>query len=177
MPHQIVGKHLGRNTGQRNALRRTLITQLFQHERITTTRAKAEAIRGEAEHMITQAKRSLVHADPNRQIHIRRLLAGRLDGKEIVKKVFDVLAPRYAERPGGYTRMYQLGPRKGDAAEMVILELVDRPSGDEDKPQGPVSNVTRGARGLFSRLRGGNQQQAADQKPEAESDAEEPTEE
>jgi len=161
MPHQIVGKHLGRNTGQRNALRRTLITQLFHHERITTTRAKAEAIRGEAEHMITQAKRSLVHADPQRQIHIRRILAGRLDGKEIVKKVFDELAPRYAERQGGYTRVYKLGPRKGDGAEMVILELVDRPS-KEEKAASPVASVGQRARGLFSRLRGGNAQAKGD---------------
>jgi len=151
MPHQIVGKHLGRSVGQRNALRRNLITQLFQHERITTTRAKAQAIRGAAEHMITQAKRSLVHEDPQRQIHIRRILNGRLNSKVVVKKIFDELAPRYAERPGGYTRVYKLGPRKGDAAEMVILELVDRPTGDE-KP-GPVAAVRRRAGGLFSRLR------------------------
>src|SRR5260221_2576379 len=135
MRHRIFGKHLGRNTGQRNALRRTLITQLFQHERITTTRAKAEAIRGAAEHMITQAKRSLEHEDPQRAIHIRRLLNGRLDSQEVVQQIFDVYSPRYKDRPGGYTRMLKLGPRKGDAAEMVVLELVDRGVEPESKSE------------------------------------------
>lgn len=159
MRHRVAGKRLGRSVGQRNALRRTLITQLFTHERITTTRAKAEAIRGEAEEMITKAKRSLIHANPQRAIHARRILAARLNGPAVVKKVFDELAPRYAERPGGYTRIYRLGPRKGDAAEMVIIELVDRPT-DEDKKgaSGPAS-VVRRAGGLFSRIRRSRQEQ------------------
>ena len=151
MRHRVFGKHLGRSTGQRNALRRTLITQFFQHERITTTRAKADAIRGAAEHMITQAKRSLTHEDPQRAISVRRLLKARLDDPDVVKKVFDVLAPRYAKRPGGYTRMYKLGPRKGDGAEMVILEFVDRPK--EEAPTGRVANVTGTARNLLGRVR------------------------
>jgi len=161
MPHQIYGKHLGRNVGQRNALRRTLITQLFTHERITTTRAKAQAIRGAAEHMITQAKRSLAHEDPARALHVRRILVGRLDSEDIVKKVFDVFAPRYADRPGGYTRVYHIGPRKGDNAEMVILELVDRNVEDKKTAAGPVANAAGRARGLFGRLRGGNRPAAS----------------
>lgn len=154
MRHRKAGKHLGRSVGQRNALRRTLITQLFEHERIVTTRAKADAIRGTAEEMITKAKRSLKHEDPQRAIHVRRVLAGRLDNKAVVTKVFDVFAPRYAERPGGYTRIYRLGPRKGDAAEMVVLELVDRGTGEEGT--GGVQRFVRRAGGLFSRIRGGN---------------------
>lgn len=153
MRHRVAGKHLGRSVGQRNALRRTLITQLFEHERIVTTRAKADAIRGTAEEMITKAKRSLKHEDPQRAIHVRRVLAGRLDSLAVVKKVFDVLAPRYAERPGGYTRIYRLGPRKGDAAQMVVLELVDRTTGEEGA--GGVQRLVRRAGGLFSRIRGG----------------------
>jgi large subunit ribosomal protein L17 len=149
MRHKVFGKHLGRNTGQRNALRRTLITQFFQYERITTTRAKAEAIRGSAEHMITQAKRALVHEDPQRAIHVRRLLNARLDSRDMVLKVFDVFAPRYADRPGGYTRMFKLGPRKGDNAEMVIIELVDRNAEDEEGGTG-VAGV---ARNLLGRVR------------------------
>ena len=166
MPHQISGKHLGRSTGQRNALRRTMITQLFQHERIVTTRAKAQAIRGAAEHMITQAKRTIGHPDPARGVYVRRLLAGRLDDKAMVKKLFDELAPRYAERPGGYTRIFRLGPRKGDAAEMVVLELVDRPAEEEKK--GPVANVAGRARGLFSRLRRTQASETKTEKPAEE---------
>jgi large subunit ribosomal protein L17 len=153
MRHRVAGKHLGRSVGQRNALRRTLITQLFEHERIVTTRAKADAIRGAAEQMITKAKRSLKHEDPQRAIHTRRILVGRLDSKAIVTKVFDVLAPRYAERPGGYTRIYRLGPRKGDSAEMVVLELVDRSKGEEGT--GGVGRFVRRAGGLFGRIRRG----------------------
>ena len=126
MRHKVAGKHLGRNTNQRKMLRRNLINQLFQHERIKTTDAKAQAIRAEAEKMITIAKRALAHEDKNRAVHARRLLFARLRNKETVAKVFNELAPRYEERPGGYTRIYKLGFRQGDAAKMVLLELVDR---------------------------------------------------
>jgi large subunit ribosomal protein L17 len=126
MRHKVAGKRLGRDMGHRKALRRNLINALFRHERIRTTEAKARAIRGEAEKMITLAKRSLAHDDPNRVVHGRRLLFARLRNKENVAKVFDELAPRYEDRPGGYTRMYKLGMRKGDAAKMALLELVDR---------------------------------------------------
>lgn len=126
MRHRVAGKRLGRSTDHRRSLRRNLINELFKHERITTTRAKAEAIRGAAEKMITLAKRGLAHEDPARGVHARRLAYARLNNRNVVQKVFDVLAPRYESRPGGYTRMYKLGPRKGDAAEMVLLELVDR---------------------------------------------------
>jgi len=122
------GKHLGRDTGQRKALRRGLAAQLIQHERIQTTQAKAAFVRGYVEHLITTAKRGLAHSDPNRAIHARRIAASRLNNdREIVGKLFDTLAPRYESRAGGYTRVVKLGPRKGDAAEMVVLELVDRP--------------------------------------------------
>jgi large subunit ribosomal protein L17 len=148
--------------GQRNALRRTLITQFFLHERITTTRAKAEAIRGAAEHMITQAKRAIAHEDPNRVIHIRRLLNGRLDDPDMSKKVFEVLAPRYAERPGGYTRMFKLGPRQGDSAQMVVLELVDRDQeADTSSTGGGVAGAARGLLGRVRRPRQQNKTEAA----------------
>lgn len=162
MRHKIFGKQLGRSSGHRNMLRRNLITQLFQHERITTTRAKAEAIRGAAEHMITQAKRAAAHADPGRHIHIRRLLNGRLNDPDVVRKLFDVFAPRYAERPGGYTRMYKLGFRKGDAAEMVILELVDRDTGEEKTESRGVAGTARNLLGrVRGRGRGGQSQEAS----------------
>jgi large subunit ribosomal protein L17 len=151
MRHKVFGKHLGRSTGQRNALRRTLITQFFLNERITTTRAKAEAIRGAAEQMITKAKRALAQDDAANVIHVRRLLNGRLDSPEAVVRVFDVLAPRYAERPGGYTRMFKLGPRKGDAADMVVLEMVDR--NQSAATEGESKGVAGAARNLISRVR------------------------
>jgi large subunit ribosomal protein L17 len=125
MRHQVAGYKLGRSKGARIALRRNLIKQLFTHERITTTRAKAEAIRGEAERMITIARRSSKSEDAGK-VHARRLIAARLGGgNEVVQKLFDEIAPRFAERPGGYTRMLKLGPRLGDSAQMVMLELVE----------------------------------------------------
>jgi large subunit ribosomal protein L17 len=126
MRHRVAGKKLSRSAGHRTALRRNLINALIRHERIKTTDAKAAAIRGEAEKLITLAKRGLAHEDPARGVHARRVVFARLRDKDNVHKLFDELAPRYAERPGGYTRTYKLGPRQGDAAPMVLLELVDR---------------------------------------------------
>jgi large subunit ribosomal protein L17 len=105
-------------------LRRNLIKQLFTHERIETTRAKAAAIRGEAERMITIARNS-ADKDDAAKVHARRLVAARLGDNQLIKRLFDEIAPRFATKPGGYTRVLKLGPRLGDAAEMVILELVE----------------------------------------------------
>ena len=137
MRHRVAGKKLNRSSGHRKALRRNLVTALFCHGRIETTEAKAQAVRGQAEKLITLAKRGLVtgQEDPARGVHARRLAASRLtrwvtdtDGTrvDIVEKLFEDIAPRYADRPGGYTRMYKLGLRKGDAAPMVLLELVEK---------------------------------------------------
>lgn len=127
MRHRVHGKQLGRNTGQRKALQLALATALLQHERIETTHAKAVFVREFVEGLITTAKRGLAHDDPARGVHARRIAASRLNNdRALVGKLFDTLAPRYAERPGGYTRIIKLGPRKGDSAEMVLLELVDR---------------------------------------------------
>ncbi len=127
MRHRVHGKHLGRDSGQRKALRLALTVALLQHERIETTRAKADFVRAHVEGLITTAKRGLAHEDPARGVHARRIAASRLNNDRVlVGKLFDTLAPRYAERQGGYTRILKLGPRKGDAAEMVLLELVDR---------------------------------------------------
>ena len=124
MRHQISGYKLGRTTSARNGLRRILIKQLFTHERIQTTRAKAAAIRGEAERMITIARNS-ADKDEAAKVHARRLVAARLGDNQIVSRLFDEIAPRFASRPGGYTRILKLGPRMGDSAEMVLLELVE----------------------------------------------------
>lgn len=102
------------------------MTELFRHERIKTTLAKAKAVRSEAEHLVTLAKRSQTKRDTEQQdIHERRQLAAVLTDGEVVKKLCDEIAPRFMARQGGYTRIIKLGPRQGDAAEMVLLELVD----------------------------------------------------
>ncbi|NMC30081.1 MAG: 50S ribosomal protein L17 [Pelolinea sp.] len=124
MRHQVAGKKLNRNSGNRKALRSTLIKQLFTHDKIKTTRAKALAVRGEAEKLITVAKNSSKGSDAEK-VHARRLAAAKLNNAAAVKRLFDNIAPRFEERNGGYTRMTKLGPRKGDDAEMVLLELVE----------------------------------------------------
>lgn len=124
MRHSISGYTLGRTSGARIALRRTLIKQFFIHERIHTTKAKAAAIRGEAERMITIARNSANGSDSDK-VSARRLIASRLGDNQVIKRLFDEIAPRFANRPGGYTRVLKLGPRLGDSAEMVILELVE----------------------------------------------------
>jgi len=124
MRHQVSGYKLGRTSSARIGLRRILIKQLFTHERIQTTRAKAAAIRGEAERMITIARNS-ADKDAAAKVHARRLVAARLGSNDLLNRLFDEIAPRFASRPGGYTRVVRLGPRQGDAAEMVLLELVE----------------------------------------------------
>ncbi len=124
MRHRVAGRKLSRGKDERVALRRNLVKQLFEHERIRTTRAKAVAVRGQAERLITLAKRGN-QAGEAKMVHARRLAAARLSDPQAVKKLFEDIAPRYEARPGGYTRIIKLGPRMGDAAEMVILELVE----------------------------------------------------
>ena len=109
-------RKLGRESSASKALFRSILTSFFQHERIETTEAKAKEISGLAEKMITLAKRGDLHA--------RRQVLSYLMDEEVVKKLFDTIAPKYADRQGGYTRVMKLGPRRGDAAPMAILELV-----------------------------------------------------
>ncbi|MCS6964952.1 50S ribosomal protein L17 [Thermoflexus sp.] len=122
MRHRVAGKTLSRDKDHREALARNLATQLFLHGAIETTEAKAEFVQAYAEKLITLAKQAL--EDPSKQVAARRLAAARLYGREVVKKLFDEIAPRYKERNGGYTRIYKLGFRRGDAAPMARLELV-----------------------------------------------------
>ncbi len=123
MRHRVAGRHLGRNTAQRKALFRNLVRELYLHERIITTEAKARAIRADAEKLITKAKHG-VTTDGYR-VHAQRQVVAYLGDQTVTKKVFDVFVPRYAARNGGYTRMIKIGKRQGDAADMVVLELVD----------------------------------------------------
>jgi large subunit ribosomal protein L17 len=117
--HQRSGKKLGRDSAHRRALYANLASQLIEYERIRTTLAKAKAVKPIAEQMITLGRRGDIHA--------RRQAVAFLGSKDVVHKLFDELGPRYAERPGGYSRILRLGPRPGDSAEMVYLELVDTP--------------------------------------------------
>lgn len=132
MRHRDMGRKLGRSSAQRNGLRRTLMTQLIEKERIETTEARAKFVRADAEKLITLAKRGLTAKENEpeatataRAVHARRLVAARLNDPEAVKKLFDTIAPRYEKRSGGYTRILKLGRRLGDAAEMVLLEMVE----------------------------------------------------
>ncbi len=107
------------------ALRRTLITDLFRHGAIRTTEAKIEAIRGQAEKLITVAKHGIADGDPIKAVNARRLVAAQLTDPLSVKKLFDEIAPKYADRPGGYTTVRKLGRRVGDAAPIAILQLIE----------------------------------------------------
>lgn len=133
MRHRVAGKKLNRSSGHRRALFRNLVSALIYHGRIETTEAKAEAIRPHVEKLITLAKRGIAADNPAYGVHARRLAAARInrwvqtpDGErvDLVKKLFDEIAPRYKDRPGGYTRIVKLGPRKGDGAPMAVIELV-----------------------------------------------------
>jgi len=117
MRHNVSGRKLNRTPAHRRMLYRNLVTALFKHERITTTVPKAKEARVVAEKLITFAKRGDLHA--------RRQAAKKLNEPEVLQKLFAEIGPRYADRPGGYTRILRLGNRKGDNAEVAILELVD----------------------------------------------------
>ncbi|MBK8029761.1 MAG: 50S ribosomal protein L17 [Anaerolineae bacterium] len=128
MRHRVSGKKLGRDTEQRRALARSLTMALIEHGRIETTQAKADFVRAHVEKLITVAKRGLASDNPAYTVHTRRLAASRLfNDRDMVTKLFEIAA-RSKDRPGGYLRIIKLGPRKGDAAPMVLLELVDQPS-------------------------------------------------
>ena len=140
MRHRIHGRRLGRSSAHRKALRKNLVADLICLEQIVTTEAKARTIRPAAEKMITLAKRGLAkgQSDSSIEVHARRLASARLpktriieddsgyfEEVKVVQKLFEDIAPRYADRPGGYTRMVKIGKRPGDNAEMAVLMLVD----------------------------------------------------
>ena len=118
MRHRKSGRALSRSRSHRSALVRNQVTDLLRHEAIVTTEAKAKSIRPVAEKMITLGKRGDLHA--------RRQAAAVLTDKHILRVLFDEIAPRFADRPGGYTRIIKLGPRRGDGALMAHIELVER---------------------------------------------------
>ena len=117
MRHNVSGRKLNRTPAHRKMLYRNLVTALFKYERIQTTVPKAKEARIVAEKLITFAKKG--------DLHSRRMAARKVNEPEVLQKLFAEIGPRYADRPGGYTRIMRMGPRKGDAAEIAILELVD----------------------------------------------------
>jgi len=155
MKHKRGFNPLQRMASHRKALHRNMVTSLFKQERIRTTKAKALEVRRTAEKMITRAKEDTVHN--------RRIVSSRLYNEGIVAKLFTVIAPRMKDRNGGYTRIIKLGERKGDAAEVVILELVDykldtsekkkakkgeeKPAAKSDKPAKSSKPVRDGKKG------------------------------
>jgi large subunit ribosomal protein L17 len=165
MRHRKAGRHLGRSSGHRRALYRNLMTELFRHERIKTTEAKARAVRPLAERLVTKARKARAErvvelakqrdmqklsawfnakradqlvalADQGDEealeqmaqqvaLHARRQVLSVLNDKDVAHKLVEEIAPRFEDRPGGYTRMFKLGMRQGDAAKMALLELVE----------------------------------------------------
>jgi len=118
MRHRKKGRELGRTRSHRKAMLRNMATSLIIHERIRTTEAKAKELRPFAERLISLAKRG--------DLHSRRLAGRQIADSEALKKLFDQLGPRFEQRPGGYTRVLKLGARKGDGAELALIELTDR---------------------------------------------------
>jgi large subunit ribosomal protein L17 len=125
MRHKCAGRQFGRNSGHRKALFRSLVTSFFEHERIETTEAKAKEIRTFTEEMITLGKRGDLHA--------RRQAASFILKKDVVARLFKDIAPRFATRNGGYTRLVKTRRRHGDGAEMAILELIDYQKAQKEK--------------------------------------------
>ncbi|MFO7981160.1 MAG: 50S ribosomal protein L17 [Candidatus Aminicenantes bacterium] len=138
MRHLVKRHRLGRNSAQRKALLRSLVTSFLEKERIKTTKAKAKALRPEAEKMITLAKKGSLHA--------RRKVLRTVYKKDVVKKLFEDIGPRFAERPGGYTRIIKLGPRDGDGAEMAVIELIGTEFKKKPKKKESAAEKAKAAR-------------------------------
>ncbi|MFO8043384.1 MAG: 50S ribosomal protein L17 [Alkalispirochaeta sp.] len=154
MKHKIGYNRLGRKTAHRKAMTRNMLTSLFRHERIRTTKAKALAVRRTAEKMITRAKLDSVHN--------RRIIGKDIKDSAVLAKMFTDIGPRFKERPGGYTRVLKLGPRASDAAEMVILELLP----EEEKPAAKKSSGKGSSKKAAPKA-----SKASDEKPAAKKSA------
>jgi large subunit ribosomal protein L17 len=155
MRHRKDGYKLGRLTQHRWAMFRNLLVGLFRHERIETTEAKAKAVRGLADHVITLAKRENLHA--------RRQVLSLVPDTEVVGRIFETIAARFSERQGGYTRIIRAGFRRGDAAPMVLLELVDRPEtpADGGKKGEKKEKAPKGEKGEAGAARGKKKREKA----------------
>lgn len=174
MRHNVAHRKLGRVTEHRLALLRNQATALLRHERIETTMPKAKELRPFVERLITIAKRGVAAGDEGgKALHARRLVAQELVDKEIVSKLFETLAPRFAERPGGYTRILRVGYRRGDSAEVAQVELV----GSEYNPRAAEAKSDEGdeakpkSKGMGDRLKAAAQRMRGGKKDEGGSKA------
>jgi large subunit ribosomal protein L17 len=176
MRHRVAHRKLGRVTEHRISMLRNQATALLRHEHLTTTVPRAKELRPFVERLITIAKRGVADGGANgKALNARRLVMHDLQDREVVTKLFDTLAPRFASRPGGYTRLLRLGFRRGDAAEIAQVELV----GSEFDPKAKAKADTEGQgesvktrgvrdrlRAAAARLRGGRREQPpVDEKP------------
>ena len=152
MRHRVAYRKLGRVTEHRIAMLRSQASALIEHERIQTTVPKAKELRPFVERIISIAKRSLdAPAGSARAVTARRRVAADIADREVVSKLFETIAPRYTERPGGYTRLLRLGHRRGDAADLASIELVGseynpKPAGEGGKTEGEKPRKTMGGR-------------------------------
>jgi len=155
MRHNVAHRKLGRVTEHRVALLRNQAIALLRHERIETTMPKAKELRPFVERLITIAKRGVAAGEANgKALHARRLVLAELPDKDVVGKLFDTLAPRFAERPGGYTRILRVGFRRGDAAEVAHVELVGseyNPKAETEKDES--KEAPKKAKGVGDRLK------------------------
>ena len=137
MKHKIKGKKLNRTSSHRKALFKNMAQAIIKHEQIITTLPKAKSMKPILDKLITLAKKGTLHA--------RRQAFSKLRDDKIVTKLFGTLAPRYADRSGGYTRVLKAGYRYGDSAAMAVIELIDRDEGARGIDSGPVKNITENA--------------------------------
>jgi large subunit ribosomal protein L17 len=166
MRHNVAHRKLGRVTEHRIALLRNQATALIRHERIETTLPKAKELRPFVERLITLAKRGAAAGDAanGRALHARRLVAADIADKAVVGKLFETIAPRFAERPGGYTRILKVGSRRGDGAEVAQIELVgsefnpreaEQKAADKEASKPKARGVGDRLKAAASRMRGG----------------------
>jgi large subunit ribosomal protein L17 len=158
MRHRVRGRKLGRTTAHRKALFRNQLTALFTHDRIVTTLAKAKELRPLAERMVTLAGTGTLPA--------RRKVLAMVPDKEVVRRLFDEIAPRFTDRPGGYTRVLRLGRRHGDGAELAIIEFIDYELAEHEEGGAPAKkgSLVDRAKGVFG---GGAKKEAVEVEDEA----------
>jgi large subunit ribosomal protein L17 len=154
MRHRVAHRKLGRVTEHRISMLRNQASALLKYEHLTTTVPKAKELRPFVERLITVAKRGLAAGEANgRVLNARRLVMEDLQDRDVVSKLFDTIAPRFAARPGGYTRLMRTGFRKGDSAELAMVELIGSEFDPNAKTEAPAEDAKPKAKGVGGRLR------------------------